>query len=427
MNGFIRRPLADWLLRQGTAPVLIVEGARAVGKTTMARRQLERDGGYHYATLADQATWRRAAADPAAWLRSLPLPSVIDEAQLLPELPLVLKEHVDQLGAGQHFVLTGSASINRKGLGGSDPLARRAQRRVMHPLTRRELAAVPGSLVDDLFEAEPVLGRTEQAADAELLDQLRTGGLPPYATRRPALTKAQLRDRVSSDLTGLLADQVVPGLDYNVPKARAALDALLCGPGGIFNASALAGRLEINKATVERYLGVFGRLFLLQWLPNLATPPRRQDFARAKVHPFDTSFAVDALERAGVDVLAQREFFGQVLESHVVAEVVAAAGWAESAVLPYYWRRASSTSPEVDLVLLDQSGRAVAIEVKASSSVDQWDLRGIRAFGRDRTLHRGFVFYRGDEALRLDADVWALPFSALERATAFARASPDAA
>ncbi len=418
-----RRALAARLDAVRGTPVIIVEGARAVGKTTMARRQLQ---GYDYASLADPRTLAVANDDPARWLRTLRMPAVIDEAQLLPELPLAVKEHVDSVGAGARLVLTGSASLGRAGLGGADPLTRRAARFTMHPLTRWEIAGRLGSLVDLLFDAEPVPGRTDQVSDAALLGDLRTGGFPAYVYPSAPLTTSQLRDRLSADLTALLSDDIAPDLEFNVTKARTALDALLRTPGGILNAARLGREIEIDKRTVERYVDVFSRLFLIRWLPNLATEPRRQTFARSKVHPVDSSFAVGALERCGVDLLASREHLGMLLESHVVTELLAASEWATLRTRPFYWRQASSTSPEVDLVLLDEADRCVAVEVKAAASVNQHDLSGVRALSRSREVHRAFVIYRGDTVRQLAENVWALPYSVLSDPSAFTTPSPAA-
>lgn len=392
-----------------------------MGKTTMMRSDFVGKDGYEYFTLADAATKQRAEADLAAWLESLALPAIIDEAQLIPELPLALKEYVDQRPAGNQFLLTGSASIGRTGLGGADPLTRRSERMTMHPLTRWELNQRSGSLLDLLFDGEPRLGSFEERSDSDLYAQLRVGGFPLYALGGTQVTSADLRRRISADLVSLLSEAIAPDLEYNVIKARVALDALLRSPGGIFNAASLGRDLELDKRTIERYVSVFGRLFLVQWLPNLAAPPRKQHFSRAKIHPVDTSLSVNALERAGVDALAHREQFGQLLESWVVCELLAASQWSQNSCAAFYWRQASSTNPEVDLVFLDERGRALAIEVKAATSVSPRDLRGIRALAATRDVHRSFVFYRGTQVLKLDERSWALPFSALGEAEVFTR------
>jgi predicted AAA+ superfamily ATPase len=423
----IHRPLGDWLLAHKTSQVLILEGARAVGKTTLVKQQLAQTHGYHYVTLADQATRALAEYDLHGWLRRLPLPLIIDEAQLIAALPLEVKEYTDDHDTLGNIVLTGSASIGRSGLGGADPLARRAVRRTLHPLTLWERHAQTGSLVDALFDGEPQQQRYPQLSDEALLAQLRRGGFPKYVTPEHPIPQETLRVQIAADIAAVLSDSVLPEYDLNTGKARATLNRLLRNPGGILNATGIGRELEVDKRTVEHHLHVFGRLFLLQWLPNLAISPQKQSFSRAKIHPVDTSLAVDALERAGVHVLEQREYLGQLLETHVVCEVRANAQWSERQVEAHYWRQASPLNPEVDLVLIDEKGREVAIEVKAATQVYPADLRGMRAFAQQRTMHRGYVFYRGNEVKRLDESIWALPYSALGDAACFTETLTQAA
>lgn len=112
-------------------------GARAVGKSTLARRQLESHG-YAYYTLADAGTLRQVSSDAAAWIQRIRVPAIVDESQLAKDIPLAVKEYTDQK-PGQDIlsILTGSASIARSGLGGQDPLTRRVRRFSLYPLARQ--------------------------------------------------------------------------------------------------------------------------------------------------------------------------------------------------------------------------------------------------------------------------------------------------
>lgn len=416
---YVARPLAVRLLESRSAtPVLIVEGARAVGKTTTMRREIAPEG-YFYVTLADPSTLAEAESDTAGWLRRLALPAIVDEAQLHHDLPLALKDFVDERGPGNHVILTGSASIGRTGLGGADPLTRRSLRLTMAPLTAWELAEQGGSIVDALFHGDPVAGFGQTIPEHQLLRDMTIGGFPAYARPAGLLTTRRLGDHIRSDITALFGDSPLEDARYDATIARAALDSLLRTPGAIFNASRLGSNLDLDRRTVDRYMSMFERQFLLHWLPNLATSPARQGHSRAKVHPVDTSFAVESLTRAGVDLPGVRESFGAVLESYVVNQIVAATSWALTPTGAYYWRKASASTPEVDLVLLDDD-HLVGVEVKAASTVTARDLRGLRALDAERGLHRGFVVYTGDAVRQLDTNLWALPVSALANANAFA-------
>jgi predicted AAA+ superfamily ATPase len=218
---------------------------------------------------------------------------------------------------------------------------------------------------------------------------------------------------VRSDRIGLLSDSALPELRLDAAIAGAVLDQLLRGPGNQFNASRLSQTLGVDRRTVDRYLGVFGRLFLVHWLPNLATTPSRQAFSRAKIHPVDTALSFEALARSGVDFFGQREQLGQLLESHVVNQVTASAAWSNLGIEAGYWRAAGHAPREVDLVLADSTGRRVAVEVKAAKLVGREDAAGIAAFAQACGLHRGYVAYLGTDLKPLMDGVWALPLSVL--------------
>jgi len=418
---YVPRPIAQTILDSTDVPVLIVEGARAVGKTTIMREGIQPTG-YHYVTFASEAERQTAVQDCAGWLRRLPTPFIVDEAQLLPELPLAVKEFVDETNPDRPVILTGSASIGRTGLGGADPLARRARRTTVWPLTAWELAEQPGNLVDALFDWEPQRGHEHATDDESLARDLLVGGFPGSAVRGRRLTRQRRLQNIRAGIEATIADGVLPGSRADSAGARAVLDGLLRNPGGILNVTSLAQRVDLDPRTVDRYIGLYERLFLLHALPNLATSAVRQTHARAKMHPVDTSFAVEAFVRAGVDIQSHREIFGGLLESHVVNQIVAAGSWSSNEIHAFYWRDAK-TSREVDLVLEDGQGRLVGVEVKAATSVGVGDIAGLRSLADARRLHRGYVFYSGREVREIDADVWALPMGALADARTFE--SPD--
>lgn len=415
MVDFIGRPLAEGLMRRTSAPVTIIEGARAVGKTT-ALKQLEALG-FHFASLEDPGQLADANNDAYGWLMRQRRPLVIDEAQLVPDLLNAVKRAVDGLGIGSHFILTGSASLSGDSLGGRNPLAGRSDTYTMWPLTAWELNGQHGSLVDALFDGDPVLGPVPHVTDVALVDEFTRGGLPNNRFTKNPLSGPGLAARVDSDLRSRLADQIDPSLQFDVVSARAAADHILCVPGAVFNAQRLTNLLNIDARTVKRYLGIFDKLFVVWSLRNLASPPAQQGYQRLKVYPVDTSFAVSAMRRAAVDPLEKREAFGALLESYVAQQMMAAIEWSQIRPDAFYWR--DKHQREVDLVLRDSRGRTVGIEIKSTSTVGPDDARGLRALGNTRPLHRGFIIYRGTEVRRLDEATWALPVEALGSSATF--------
>ena len=209
MSDYIARPLAESILHARRKAV-ILEGARAVGKTMMAQRQLV-GVGFSYETLADTNAYELAKTDLHGWLESLNLPVIIDEAQRIRDLPLAVKEIVDALPAGHtQFILTGSALINRGGLDGQDPLARRAQRFTMSPLTQREMHGVDTSLVDDLWDGEPDVSFDEPIARQKLYDLMAAGGFPEYSSQYAEYADWERERLVADDIRAVLGDTILP-------------------------------------------------------------------------------------------------------------------------------------------------------------------------------------------------------------------------
>jgi predicted AAA+ superfamily ATPase len=392
--------------------VMVLEGARTIGKTHTARK-LVRSGAYQgYESLADTATLRRAKHDLPAWLASLPQTVVIDEAQLIDELPLQIKWLVDQPDSRRRFLLTGSARIGRSGLGGSDPLTGRVIRHTLAPLTPGEIAGDPlrtRTLVERMFTHE-IIDAECPDEPVDIVGRIMAGGFP-----LPALNQWPGKDVdrwARGMVLGLLTDSVLPGERFDTATALRVLDGLLRNPGGIVNVASLGQRIGVVPRTIERYLDVLERRFLLHFLPNLATNAVRQTRARAKAHPVDTVFAVESLRRADPDALSRPETIGALFETYVVNQVVAGAQFYPGIVQSFYWRDAKM-SAEVDLVLADSEGRRVGVEVKSASRVWLDDAAGLRACDRSLGLSAGYVVYAGTTVERLADRCWAIPVGML--------------
>ena len=411
MVDYIRRPLADSILKS-RRKVVILEGARAVGKTMMAREQLVPQG-FSYTTLADENTYNLAQADLHGWLKELRVPAIIDEAQRVTGLPLVIKEMVDTLPSGEiQVLLTGSAIINRDGLGGQDPLARRAQRYTMSPLTQREKIDIPRSLVDDLWEAEPNTDYEHGLTRAELYDLMAAGGFPEYSSQYDEYEDWEREQLVTDDIVTVLGDTILPGEKLDIVIARNILERLLCAPGGILNASALGDALSLDRRTVERYVGIFMRRFLIRSLPNIRTAPNRQSFTRSKIHPVDTSLSMQTLLAKGKNPQNDPVIFGGIFESFVVNQIVPAVQWSSIHPDCFYWREPGSSPKEVDIVM-ERRDRLVGVEVKSSTKVSREDFKGLAELAKDSRFYRGYLIYTGSTIMKWPGNLWALPVTAL--------------
>lgn len=398
-------------------PVVIVEGARAVGKTWLLRELKESNHIAASFTLTEPTQLAAASQNPLAWLRSLPSPFAIDEAQLLPELPLALKALLDETDESIQCVLTGSAAIGQTGLGGTDPLARRVSRLTLEPLSDAELNATgpaPWSVIDQLFDGHPVVG-LPALLPADWEEGVVRGGLPRYRVMNAGRPIAALHRQIAHDIKSLLTDDVLAGERNDSRIANDVLTHLLMHPGGELNVTAISRSVGIDMRTVNRYIDILERRFLVHEIPNFHRPSKKSSRSTAKCYPTDSALSGAALlttDRTMNDASTR----GGMMETHVVQQIKAHIGWAETNVSMTHWREnTNGRLSEVDLVLEDSRGRLVAIEIKAASAVTSGHFKGIRAFksAYSEKFHRGFVISPGENVVAFDDDLWAIPLASL--------------
>lgn len=416
MPHYRRRAIEATFAQRASHRVAILEGRRAVGKSSLARHLVESGVYASYQSLTDPAAAGRAQEDAFQWVRSLRRPAVIDEAQMVPAVSVAVKELVDRLPPGHHFLLTGSASVGRGTMAGTDPLAGRATRLALHPFTGLEAQGPSDSetpsLIDILFDADLTAAEAPSTGTDDLRARLQTGGLPAFALPLLPLSRVAWQNQVQADTLAILGDRVLPTEDLNTGIARRVLDSVLHTPGGQINRTRIARELDLDARTVGRYLGILERRFLITLLPNLHGGITRASRSAPKGHAVDTASTCESLIRAGHDIADSPELLGQTLETWVVNQFLAARGWAALTTEAFYWRD-SRTGREVDLVLVDGRGRRLGVEVKLASSIGPRDLRGLRAMREFGGLHRGFVAYTGAGFEEVDDGVWALPLSCL--------------
>ena len=117
-------------------PVLLVTGARQVGKTTFLQHVSKESR--TYVTLDDPLVLSLAREDPALFMQRFPPPVLIDEIQYAPKLLPHIKMYVDKEGKPGRFWLTGSQQFQlMKGI--SESLAGRVGVVNLLGLSRREL------------------------------------------------------------------------------------------------------------------------------------------------------------------------------------------------------------------------------------------------------------------------------------------------
>lgn len=390
-------------------PVVILEGPRASGKTAIGTMLKDLGAIATVADLGDPTVLHAAEASPTSFVNELQTPALIDEAQLVPALATAVKRRVDrdrELGA---FILTGSSRLGRTQLGGSDPLAGRAARMRVWPMTQGELAGSPVNLVDKLVSDPP--GPAPVGADltrSDLLYRIRRGGLPLLAGVA-APVQPQLRWQLAQEyVEGVLYHEV--GGRHDRAELQRLFRYLAASTARLANISTIANEMASTRSTVMQRLAALEACFLVHQVAGHRPAEHRTLTAHPKIHAIDLALAAWA---ARIDDEPSATLVGALVETFVVNELAAQAGWLYGRTIVRHWRD-TARKLEVDALLLNEQGDSVAIEIKASTDVHPGDLKGLACCLESvHGTKRGLVFYTGARTLQLDDKIWAVPISTL--------------
>jgi uncharacterized protein len=395
---------------QDTRVVLVV-GPRQAGKTTLAKRYANSDR--PYITLDDPATLAAARSDPAGFVRGLKQ-AVIDEVQRAPDLLLAIKESVDNDQAPGRFLLTGSTNLMAMPLV-ADSLAGRLEVITLLPFAQAELAGTPGNLLDRLFDGIGLPAVSNPVISDALMDIVLKSGYPE-ALRR---TSASRRQTWLQDYVALILDRDVRDIANidQLDRMPRLLDMLAAHAGQLVNHSSYGAALGLTVPTAQKYVGILERLFLTRMLPPWHSNAVSRLTKTPKLHFLDTGLlaALRDVSPAQLqkDRKGERTAWGPLLQNFVVSEVLKLATWSDKRLRISHFR--TKERDEVDLVIEDQRGRVIGIEVKASATVRPNDLRGLRQLQAavGSKFVQGLVLHDHDRITPFDEKLHAGPVSLL--------------
>lgn len=389
-------------------PVVALLGPRQSGKSTLVR-MLDPDRAY--VTLDEEQTLRVARSDPDGFVAALPARVTIDEIQRAPELLLAIKTAVDRDRRPGRFLLTGSANLLLLPRAG-DSLAGRIEFALLHPLTESEKERQPGTLLSAFLakRLSPRIVGTKTSSAGELPERLVRGGYPPVHLR----TRERAR-RWHRQYLRTIVDRDVP----DVARVRDAaelgrlLEMVALRSAGLLNLSALGADLGIRRETIDQYLAILERLFLVRRLPAWHRSAAKRLIKTPKVHLLDSGLAATLAELDPAEWNTRREQFGHLLESFVVQQIIAQAGWTDHDLR--FWHYRDKDQVEVDLVIT-LGNRTWGVEVKAAATITAADGNGLRRLadqsGKD--FQGGMILYAGASIVpTADRRVLAVPLSEL--------------
>lgn len=391
-------------------PVVVLTGARQTGKSTLARGLIGPAFPAEYVTLDNLAARSAAQSDAHGFLAGHRGPLVIDEVQHAPLLFTAIKEAVDADRKPGAFLLTGSANVLLLPQI-AESLAGRAQRFTLWPISQGELAGRLDRFVEAVFTTRPLALKGSGDVRRDGLRRALRGGFPE-ALSRP--TRARRADWFGSYVESLLERDVRSLARIERLAELPDLLALVAARSStLLNESELSRTLGLVVKTLSRYLTLLERLYLVSRIPAWSGDLGRRVVKHPKIVISDSGLMshLQKVDLARYDV--DPTLAGPLLETFVLCELMRQMGWCSEQTSLYHFR--TQAGEEVDAVLERRDGLLVGIEVKARSTVDGHDFKGLRALAEaaGKKFVRGVVLYTGAKTVPFAANLHAVPINAL--------------
>jgi uncharacterized protein len=391
-------------------PAVLINGPRATGKTTSARRLVASE--VRLDRPRDAAGF---VADPDAALRDRPEPLLLDEWQAVPEVLGAVKRAVDDDPRPGRFILTGSvrSELEHAVWPGTGRLIRVS----MYGMTQREILG--GVSLSSPSMLDKIARRTP---DAFTLPRIRPD-LRDYVeiALRGGFPAAVVNDQptdidlwVSSYLDQLLtrdAHDVVGG--RNPRKLAAYFEAVAAMSAGQPERKTLFDAAGIDAKTAHTYDRLLEDLCIAEQVPAWSTNHLHRLLKTAKRYVVDSSMMAAALGAEVNTVLDNGDLLGRMLDTFVMAQFRPEVAIARQLVRLHH-ARTKGGREEVDIVAELPGGKLIGIEVKATSSPSSADARHLKWLRSENPQRfvAGVVLHSGPDVYELGEDIFAVPICA---------------
>jgi len=325
--------------------VLLVLGTRRVGKTFLINRIREKYQGKVLLLNAEdfevqEIFKKRSIANYQRLIGDATL-LILDEAQAIENIGAALKLMID---SQPHLTIlaTGSSSLDLVNSTGE-------------PLTGRQVPF-------QLFPIAQLEIKEDWLTTKSNLDERLIFGSYPEVFHLPT---AEKKADYLTDLTRsyLLKDILAySGIKYS-NKLQDLLRMIAYQVGAEVSYHELSKKLGINKITIENYLDLLQKVFILYKLPSYSNHPRKEITKGAKWYFYDNGIRNAVIQDFRLPSL--RNDMGMLWENYIITERIKRNTYQGEAKQLYFWR--TYTQQEIDLIEW-YNGKLTAIEIKKGTN-----------------------------------------------------------
>ena len=381
-----------------TFPVVLLNGARQVGKSTLAL-----DNFKNYLTFDDGELRLNAKENPKGFLKNLELPICLDEIQKVPTILEYIKMHIDTNRVNGNFLLTGSSNVlDHKD--SKDTLAGRLCELRLHPLSSKEKNDKPNeNVIEKLLNRDFKLAKKDYSD--EIINHIIDGGYPEIleleGLSKDLWFKSYIATYIERDARDL-AD--IRDIDSFIKF----VNILATRSGTILNKSSLSNDIGIKDITTDNYLSIINRIYQATLLRPYFINIGKTFVKSPKVFFNDPGVLCSLLRINSKKQLLNSPYSGQIFETYVFCELQKHLSYLQKSSQIFHYR--TNDKKEIDFII-EIDNEILAIEIKQSSNVKKDDFKHI--IDLQNKIDKkclGIVFYNGDMVVEFSDDLVAIPF-----------------
>ncbi|MDR2571554.1 MAG: ATP-binding protein [Oscillospiraceae bacterium] len=404
---YIKRKLEKKILNLSAAfPVVMVTGARQVGKTTLLKHLAE--SARNFVTLDIPENRIMAVEEPAAFFQKYKPPLIIDEFQYAPNLLPYIKAYVDEHKICGCFWLTGSQSfVSMQNV--SESLAGRVGIVNLFSLSNSEIS---GSLFDNYETSFDTLlarfNKTQKVSRRELFEKMVKGGMPRLYERADIRTDdyfgSYFQTYLSRDIKDL--SQVADELSFY--KFMRVCAGLTASHVDYTNISKKVG-ITVNKA--KEWVSILVSSGIIILLSPYFSNSLKRVIKTPKLYFMDMGLLCYLYGIDDADVLEKLSNSGAFFENYVISEVYKS--FVNTGLRPsLYYYRDTNNRKEIDL-LIERNGVLYPIEIKESANPGKNAIKNFDAIApvtnTGMTIGTGNIICSSNDIYPIGNDTWAVP------------------
>lgn len=404
-----KRLFEDKLRRLGAHfPVILLTGARQVGKSTLLEHLLPQAKRIVFDPIIDVANARK---DPELFLDHLTFPVILDEIQYAPELLPVIKRRVDQNKTPGQYWLTGSQNLSLLA-NVAESLAGRAGILSLYPMTFSERYINASAWIIDYLQdphafLKSVTSFNRVWHNETLASVIWKGGYPGVIDVDNEILSDVLdsywktyieRDvRLIAEVSDLQEFSRFTQLAANLTAQE-------------IQFTQLGREIGISHQTAQRWLNILKSTYQWSELQAYSGNTIKRVSGKAKGYFMDTAMSAYQMHISSPNALLSHPKLGALFETYVVNDIQRQLTMIQGKPALYHWR--SHGGAEVDLII-EMDNVYHLIEIKCKTRPVKSDLRGIQAFREtypDLNYAPSLLICATSEVMPLSNDCFAMPY-----------------